>query len=282
MGGCGVIYALNTLYAMPQILPPDRQALYLFAPWVPPEYSGVKLTNAAALIPSGVMGRFDSLVTFINTHVAEPVGMSSAAVLALTNPIANVASSLFTTKEEQERKKTEKEHEQRDLVERLKENYGCHSEKESTALFKEVMRRVFEEDATGGNDELKLCLRKPEAGTWGECESYEGFPERLDERLKERLWANGEQGRKVVVRALWAEEDILVGKGGATYFDKCFEQFGDANEGSCLVYRKETVSKTDHDSAFYAHKLAMPRMLKEILGVESMEESQVQVSAVSA
>ncbi|KAM0276809.1 hypothetical protein ACHAQH_006344 [Verticillium albo-atrum] len=273
---CGVIYALNLLYAMPQILPPDRQALYLFAPWVPPAYSGVKLTSAAAIIPSSLMGRFDSMVSFINMHVAEPVGMSSAAVLALTNPIANAASSLFATQEELERKKNDRDLEQSDLVARMKEHYGCNSEKEATMLFKEIMHKVFEEDTTGGNDEMKLCLCKPEAGPWGECDSYEGFPKRLEQRLRERLYTNEDQSSKFVIRAMWAEEDILVGKGGAKYFAQCFERFGDTSEASCLVYRQETVAKTDHDSASFPHKLAMPRMLSEILGQESMEASRPQ------
>ncbi|MBE3046969.1 hypothetical protein IMZ48_31465 [Candidatus Bathyarchaeota archaeon] len=271
---CGVIYALNTLYAMPQIIPPDRQALYLFAPWVPPAHSGVKLTSAGALLPSGLMDRFDSLVSFVNTHVAAPVGMSSAAVSALASPIANVASSLFTTQEERERKNSDKEHERSDLVGRLRGHYGCDGEKEATALFKEVMRRVFLEDTTGGNDEMKLCLRKPEAGTWGECDSYEGFPQRLDKRLRGRLWTDGDRSRRFHVGASWAEEDILVGKGGARYFDKCFELFGGASEVSCLVYRRETVPRTDHDSVSLPHNLAMPRILREIPGKESMGDSR--------
>ena len=38
----GVIYALNTISMMPDILPPSHSAVYLFAPWVPPEHSARK------------------------------------------------------------------------------------------------------------------------------------------------------------------------------------------------------------------------------------------------
>lgn len=264
---CGVIYAFNTIYTMPHILLPDRPALYLFAPWVPPVHSKGKLMGAASLVPSSLIGRFDSVVGFVSAHVAQPVGMSGTAIAAVAGPIANMASGLFASDEARQQKREEEEHEKTETTARLKEYCGCNSSQEATALGNEIMRRMFDEFTTGGNDEALLCLRKPEAGPWGECESYEGFPERLNEKLKETFWKDG-MTPKVLIKAIWAETDIMFGKGGENYLNKCFDGFAVPKETASLVYHKESVPKTDHDSVMLPQNLAMPRVLKDILGTD--------------
>lgn len=261
----GGMYALNTIYAMPHILRPENRTVHLFAPYVAPANSGVGMLSAASVLPSSLIKNFDSLVGFINSHVAEPVGFSSSFLGAAAHGVSN----MFTSQEERQRKKSEEESRKSSLNEQIREHAGCNDLEEFVALGNEIMRRMFKEDTSGGSDEALMCLRKPGTGPWGVCDSYEGYPERLDKVLKEQLWKNGDQSAKVVVTALWSETDALVGKGGEKYFDTCFAAFEGVKETNCLEYRKETWSGTDHDSISMPHKMALTAALEEVLGANS-------------
>ncbi|RMZ76939.1 hypothetical protein DV737_g4594, partial [Chaetothyriales sp. CBS 132003] len=276
---CGVIYAFNTLYTMPHILRPQSRALYLFAPYVPPTHSGVQMLSAASMIPSSVIGHFHSVISFANNHVVEPIGFSSTILTG----ISKKTTSLFSAKEERQRQKAQEDSNRGNLNGRLRKYTGCNDAKELMALNNEISRRVFAEHTSGANDEALVCLRKPGAGPWGVCDSYKGFAEKLDERLRGELWTdNDSKGIKVTIRAFWAEKDALVGKGGEKYLNACFRPFTEETKddaAACLVYRQELWSHTEHDSIVYPHMLALPAALEDMLGTNSQDLTFYEIPA---
>jgi hypothetical protein len=267
---CGVIYALNTVYAMPQILPPSNPVVYLFSPWVPPRYSGVKRLLVASKMPSPLISRLDSVFSFAYRVIAPPANLSSIVVGAISSFFASSQAGFS-----EGCAAGEGDDEQDDL---FRQHMGI-SVQEDTARTCETMRRVWEADTRGASGEALLSLRKPQAGSWGVCEEYESCPGKLEERVRGHFchgraetceaWSASSKAHierpHLVISVLWAETDRMIGKDGASYFDKCFKDFS-ATSGAdcCLLYRSETVPDTDHESVCLPPYGAFPKVCEEI------------------
>ncbi|KZF22466.1 hypothetical protein L228DRAFT_248161 [Xylona heveae TC161] len=270
---CGVIYALNTVYSMPWILSPSDPRLYLFAPWVSPNHSGISYLSISSYMPSKVIGSFDSVVRFVASKIVPTVQFSSGISTAVSAPFA--ASSGHSGGTEGQNTRVSKH-----LRDDLCHEFRGVSAAEATAQSEVVMKALFSEDTSGANHESLLLLKKSVAGPWGACESYEDYPGKLDAKLRE--YFHGRQHsdvgapvipqapQRLTLKVFWAETDLLIGKKGSAYFDACFKKFileelGSGADNSVLLYESETISKTSHDTVIFPQYGALPEMIEDIL-----------------
>lgn len=277
---CGVIYALNTIYSMPWILPPSNRKLYLLSPWVPPDYSGVTLLSISSHLPSALINSFDSIIRFANSTVMPTVHFSGLISGAVSAPFSKTCRDNPTDSEARFKK-----HERDDLC----REYCGVSAAEIATQSKVLMRCVFSESIRGSNHEVLLCLQKDIAGSWGPCDNYDSYADALEAKLQEYYQhAEREEDRSTrasaaiagsnasatqhqfVLKVFWAERDILIGKKGEEYFDDCFQRFtrdGQSSNGerqSCLSYESEVVPDTDHDTLCLPQYGALSKILDDI------------------
>jgi hypothetical protein len=257
---CGVIYALNTVYSMPEILYPADPRLYLLAPWVSPKYTGISYLSLSSYMPSKVIGGFDNVVRFIASNVVPTVQFSSGL---LSGPSA--ASN--------------------DPRNALCREFRGVSAAEAKAHSEEIRKSLFSEDTSGANDECLLLLKKKEAGPWGACERYQDYPAKLEAKLREHFASqpvNTQQSsdsnapaippsqQRLAVKVFWAESDLLIGKKGAAYFNTCFKKFtqeelGSGADSTVLLYDSEVLPETDHDTILLPEYGALPQMIEDII-----------------
>ena len=264
---CGVIYALNTVYSMPWILSPSDPRLYLFAPWVSPNHSGISYLSISSYMPSKVIGSFDSIVRFINSTIVPAVQFSSGVSAAVSAPFAASSGHSGGT-------------EGQNMRDDLCREFRGVSTAEAIAQSEVIMRALFSEDTSGANHETLLLLKKKEAGPWGACESYEDYPRNLEAKLREYFHDQQHSDSSTPVTSMlqhhltlkvfWAETDMLIGKKGGAYFDACFKKFtleelGRGADNTVLLYESEMVPETNHDTVFSPQYGALPQMIEDIL-----------------
>ena len=274
---CGVIYAFNTIYSMPWILPPLNRKLYLFSPWVATEHSGMTMLSISSHLPSPLINSFDSIIRFVNSTVNPPLQFSGAVLDAVTAPFksrkddSNDSEARF------------RKHEREDLC----REYCGVSGAEYAAQSKVLMRFVFNESIRGSNHEALLCLRKKVAGSWGVCDDDESYPDLLEAKMQEYYHHVDREGTEsaptstgltasptqhpFVLKVFWAERDNMIGKKGEAYFDKCFQRFTRDRQSSIdecerwLLYESEVVPDTNHDTLPLPQYGALSKMLEDVL-----------------
>lgn len=269
---CGVIYALNTVYSMPWILSPTDPRLYLLAPWVSPAHSGISYLSLSSHMPSRAIGSFDSILRFVISNIVPAIQFSSGLSAALSAPLA--ASSKRTGGTEEQDARIPK-HQRNELC---REFRGLSAD-EAMAQSRVTMKALFSENTSGANHECLLLLKKDVAGPWGACQSYQGYPAKLEAKLEEyfhsqqnsdsRAHATTRPQQRLAVKVFWAETDLLIGKKGAAYFDTCFKKFtleelGSGADSTVLLYDSEVVPGTDHDTVFLPQCGALPQMIEDI------------------
>lgn len=274
---CGVIYVLNTVYSMPWILSPTDPKLYLLAPWVSPDHTGISYLSLSSYIPSRAIGSFDSIVRFITSNIVPAIQFSSGLSATLSAPLA--VSSQHTDGTEGQDTRVSK-HLRNDLC---REFRGV-SAAEAMAQSKVTMEALFSEDTSGANHECLLLLKKEAAGPWGACESYQDYPAKLESKLREHFASQrvrsgqdsdshapvtSQSQQLLAIKVFWAETDMLIGKKGAAYFDTCFKHFtleelGSDADSTVLLYDSEVVPGTDHDTVFLPQCGILPQMIEDI------------------
>lgn len=247
---CGVIYALNTVYSMPWILSPTEPRLYLLAPWVTPDHTGISYLSLSSYMPSRAIGSFDSIVRFVNSNIVPAIQFSSGL-------------------------STAPKHLRNDLC----REFRGMSAAEAIAQSKATRKALFSEDTSGANHECLLLLKKEVAGSWGACESYQDYPAKLETKLKEYFQSRqdsdstalgtSQSQQRLAIKVSWAESDLLIGKKGAAYFDACFKKFalrelGSGKDSTALLYDSEVAPETDHDTVFLPQCGVLPQMIKDI------------------
>lgn len=233
----GGVYLLNTLYSCRDLLSLTRPYVALLAPWVDVQHSGVKLLQAARLLPSAAFGSWNKLVESIATVMGPAIG-SSIGTIGKWLPKSTSASDaeLETAKN------------------RLhwQSGYGLSVEFLDTAS-DAVLGAMFAENTVGANSEARQCLKKHGDGTWGECEDFQIFVEKLVAQERSRT-----QEAKLRVKILFAESDAMIGQQGQQYMKACWDksEFADV-----LNFTSATVDAADHDSL-----MAMAAVLENVLG----------------
>lgn len=279
---CGVIYALNTVYAMPWILPPSNRKLYLFSPWVSPDHSGVGILSLSSHLPSTLINSFDNIVRFVNKRVLPTVQFTGMVSGVISAPFSSAPRDGATNNNTRIEK---------DEQDELCFEYLGISASENKARTKAIVHSVFSESTSGASHEALLSLKKEVAESWGVCDDYESYPTLLEARLKEFFQQNKRDDtglvrgssamagsidgtpaqNRVGIKTFWAETDIMIGKQGEEYFDKCFRRQSavgnpdGTEDDKCLLYESEIVPETTHETLCLPQYGALSRVFEDMI-----------------
>jgi hypothetical protein len=194
------------------------------------------MLQAAQLIPSFAFGSWNTVVKSIATSIAPAIGSS----------VGFVGKWLSDSKPEAESNVSKNRlHWQKE--------YGVSGEFLDT-IMEALFNTMYAESTVGANSEARQCLKKEGDGTWGECEDYEAFVQKLV--AKERTHG---QEAKLRIDIFFAQDDALVGQRGQRYMEACWS--GQGGFADVLEFASSTVDGSDHDSV-----LTMIAVLEEIVG----------------
>ncbi|KAF2721890.1 hypothetical protein K431DRAFT_320132 [Polychaeton citri CBS 116435] len=223
----GTMYLLNTIHRYPEILDPKAPYIAVMAPWVHNEHSRAGLMSWVAKLPKSAVGSFDSIQRFVLTKVNPTIGWSGGLITSF--------SSMFNTSEPEERERDKK----------AAEKYGV-----SVETAREVQRLMTKfqlaEDTSAVSEDAILCLKKSGPGLWGACEDYEDYVRKFCASESSRRQDGPPPGvdrKRIVLKAFFAESDIMIGQGGKTYFDQCWTQ-------ACVP----ELPDTDHETIILDHE----------------------------
>jgi hypothetical protein len=178
----------------------------------------------ASKIPSPVIDCLSGLQGFVMSKVAPTLSfsgglISSSAALLGSKPDPNAETQVGS--DEDAASKYDVDIETAKLI-------GSHA-----------VKSLLAEDTTAGNEEAKLCLMKGGRADWGVLADYEACVRSIADDEGDGVAA------KLRVDAAFAASDLIVGKGGQEYFEKCWRQEGMAGK---VDFESRTYEGTDHDS----------------------------------
>jgi hypothetical protein len=253
----GVIYAMNTVLEYPGLLHPKTPYIAFFAPWVHHSHTGVTHLKATELLPAPLIGRFASLVRFLNNNVIPLGGLGTCIVHGLkeslhhshpgpapvpltpTNTLSRAASITSSC--------------QQALL-----------DLDDPAIVEELRRLIteylFAERIDGISEDAKLFLKKPSSLQW--CSSnitWSDFDQAAPLLLKlVKAEADQTRGpREWLVDAFHAQADNMVGDRGRKWFDNCWKPPSDKisperngqqrARPNCLEYESQVVHGSEHN-----------------------------------
>lgn len=213
---CGVIYLMNILYHMPEILSSESPTVYMLSPWVHPSKSGVKMLTIASAMPAGFVQSWTKVTSFLVNNLM---------------PSLSSFSSKSKKKEEKAQKVTAKD-------EKMLATCGLSAaETENTRNY--YIKMFFAEETSGSSEEASLGLKMSGQGHWGVCEDYEDFVASLAKKVR----VDGKLS-KLHIQACFGGKDSFVGKGGMKYFT---ETWTGKETQDIFFFEGEEVPGLDHD-----------------------------------
>ena len=223
----GGVYTFNTLVELRAILDPKAPYVGLLAPWVPTTHSNAPLTSLASKLPANIIDFLSPLQGFIVSKVVPSLsfsgGLFSSTAALLGGGPKDTDSPI-----------------QAGSPEDAAEKYG--EDVETAKIMRSVVVKFnLAEDTTGANEEAKLCLMKGGKADWGALADYEACVQSIAGRERERVQA-GEV--KLRMEAAFASSDVIIGKGGQEYFEKCWRREGIADG---VDFASRTCEGVDHD-----------------------------------
>jgi hypothetical protein len=270
----GDIYLINALLTYPHLLHPDNPYICFFAPWVHPSHSNVTQMWATSLLPAPVIGKFASVVKFVNDNVVPLVGLSGNLVnsqLRTNTSLAPVPLNPTTKRSRAPSINSSGVYQGLDL-----------DDPEVVAeLRKHITMFLFAESMDGISADAQLFLKRPRSIPW--CSpsifwSDVNYVVPLLLKIIEEDVRLDDHNRKWVIDAFHAESDDMVGTKGQQWFDDCW-RLGRPLTSSArnnlsdtvhrdpydsVEYRSEVVNGADHnylmDSAFGASELWLQRV----------------------
>lgn len=150
----GDIYALNTVLMYPHLLHPQNPYICFFAPWVLPSHSKVTQLRVTSFLPAPVIGKFASVVKFVNENVVELVGLSAGLPQSRVRTSAHPAPVPLTPKTARSRTPSMTSHEDFDDLDL---NDPCVVDE----LRRHITQLLFAESMDGISADAQLLLRKP-------------------------------------------------------------------------------------------------------------------------
>lgn len=184
--------------------------------------------NLASKIPSPVIDCLSGLQGFVMSKVAPTLSysgglISSSGALVGSKPDANAEIQAGSDED-------------------AAEKYDVDIET-AKLISSHIVKFHLAEDTSAGNEEAKLCLMKGGKADWGVLADYEACVRSIAD------WDGARSGdgqvAKLTVDASFAASDLMIGKGGQEYFEKCWRQEGMAGK---VDFDSHTFDGTDHDS----------------------------------
>ncbi|KAH8912906.1 hypothetical protein BR93DRAFT_942658 [Coniochaeta sp. PMI_546] len=183
----GTIWALDMILHHPELLHPSRPYLAIGAPWILPSHTGSPTFSLVQVLPAGLIGQMDKLVTLVNNHILPLVGTSAALSVGVSQP--SVAEDV----------KFEEE------------------------MSPKIMDRVYAEGVQGISAEAILLMQKANGSAgWSDWGDYD----KLVPRLASALRAAHRRLRIDVFYAETDSLIGNAGSKGQKWLDKCFNAQG--------------------------------------------------------
>jgi pimeloyl-ACP methyl ester carboxylesterase len=221
----GDIYLLNIILTYPHLLHPTNPYICFFAPWVHPFHSEITQLRAAELLPAPLIGRFASVVRFVNDNVIPLAGMSSGFIHGLKDslhyqsptspaPVPLAPDSPNTLSRTGSRASRD-EHDglalnDPDVVDELRQLITTY---------------LFAESMDGISADAQIFLKKPHSITWCSPSIFwsdiDYAVPLLSKIIDEQGPADG-SSRSLLIYAFHAEIDEMVGEKGRLWFDDCW------------------------------------------------------------
>jgi hypothetical protein len=197
----------------------------------------------ASKIPSPVIDCLSPLQGFVMSKVAPTLSFSgglitSSAALLGSKPDANAEVQVGSTED-------------------AAEKYGVDVET-AKLISSYAIKFSLAEDKSAGNEEAKLCLMKGGRASWGVLADYEACVRSIADVEVAR--SGDDQVGRLKIDASFAASDVMIGKGGREYFEKCWRQEGMAGK---VDFESHTFEGTDHDSVLVDFRLGA---LKRVFG----------------
>jgi len=204
----------------------------------------------ASKIPSPVIDYLSPLQGFVMSKVAPTLSfsgglISSSAALFGSKPDANAEIQTGSSED-------------------AAEKYGVDVET-AKLISSHAVKFHLAEDTTAGSEEAKFCLMKGGSASWGVLADYEACVR----SIADEEWSRSGNGQAVKLRvdASFAASDLMIGKGGKEYFEKCWRQEGVAGK---VDFDSQTFEGTDHDSVLADFRLgALKKVFSRIAALNS-------------
>ncbi|KAI5197998.1 hypothetical protein E4T39_07008 [Aureobasidium subglaciale] len=220
----GTIYLFNVLLRLPHYLHPERPFAGVIAPWVHPKHSNAGLMQVVDKLPTSWLANFHTILGFINGSIAPSLQFSSA-MLGLTSGLDE---------------------------EDCKTWHGMNKETWDE-VGKSQVKYSGLEDKSGISADAQLCMQK-DAKDWG---VYADLPS----LISSLSGVYPQETRKLTLQACYAETDVMIGKGGQEYFERCWAE---GNDNAEVEFESRVVKGTDHDSILPAEKGCIEDIFKQV------------------
>jgi hypothetical protein len=196
----------------------------------------------ASKLPEGLVDKFHNVVGFVAQKVQPAVAWSGG--------VSSSISGLFNSSTDSSDSDAAM----------LAAQYGT-SEDVAKMIPKLSTKYFFAEDARGGTEEAKLCLKMGGENLWLICEDYKTYIESLLKQEEERSKSADASG-KLKMKVYYAESDMMIGEGGKRYFEECWR----THEVSRFVdFDSKTLPGTNHETIIADFdKSALPSIFEEI------------------
>jgi hypothetical protein len=194
------------------------------------------------MLPNTLLNHWSDLTGFIVNN--------ASPVFAASGGASSYLLSMFKSNVKEEKAKA---------LERCKEGFGFGTEVKK-AMDRLIFKYAWAEDSTGGNDEARLCLKSVVGSDWGACDDYPKMVQNLKEVWEKRVEEKNGEG-KLMVRIVFAGEDVMIGVKGKKYFEDCWteEKCGKGIDVKCVQPQG-----TDHDSVVDPSKGVMREIFRAL------------------
>ncbi|KAJ8612336.1 hypothetical protein MRB53_037546 [Persea americana] len=217
----GAIYLMNTLVRLPHVLHPTHPVAFVQAPWVHPEHSGTGLLDLASRLSRGLIERFSDVQRLVvdSVNLSSGVlglfeGLLSADRVSLEDEeearLYGVCAAEWRVREKLRGLYMRAEDVRRLLLgayEDLPACIGTIIENDRTRLSAADDLSTRKKGASAGDKTTSSAITAPSAPTTSTPNSKPS-PQPSPQPLR--------------FRAHFSETDIMIGKGGQTYFEKCW------------------------------------------------------------
>lgn len=181
----------------------------------------------ASKLPAPVIDYLSPLQGFIQSKVAPTLSFSSGL---FTSSAAMLGSQ--PSQDSQPAAGSDKD---------AAEKYGVNVE--TAKLIRSLTLRFYlAEETLAGNEEAKLCLMKGGKANWGALADYEACVQSIADAEGDSIAAGAV---KLKMDAAFASSDVIIGKGGQEYFEKCWRR---ESVAANVDFGSRTFDGTNHDT----------------------------------
>ncbi|KEQ92145.1 hypothetical protein AUEXF2481DRAFT_432976 [Aureobasidium subglaciale EXF-2481] len=221
----GTIYLANVLIRLSQFLHPEWPFAGVMTPWIHPKFSNAGLMQVVNKLPSSWIGKYHHIQSFVAGSIAPSLQLSSAMLGLKSSGLTETESVKWHGMDKQTW----------DQVSTLQGKWS----------------RL--EDMSGISADCLFCLQE-DGKDWGD---YANLSELIS--TLQQTYPKGT--RQLTMQAYFAETDVIVGKGGQKYFERCWRE---GNAGQEVKFQARVVEGSDHDNIPLAEKGCIGEMFKEI------------------